>query len=96
MNFLYGSLDRAFGHYRRYTKKSISRVIQQAGFKLQKMEYVNVVGMAGWFVYGRIMKSRNLPQQLCSRFHLVLPFLKLEKPIASFMGLSVIAIARKI
>ena len=96
MNFLYGTMDRSFGHYRRYTKKSISRVIQQAGFQLLKVEYVNVIGMAGWFVYGRIIKARNLPEQLCSRFHLVLPFLKLERPIAHFMGLSVIAIAKKI
>ncbi|MGH9857776.1 MAG: class I SAM-dependent methyltransferase [Acidobacteriota bacterium] len=96
MNFLYGSLDRSFGHYRRYTKKSISRVIQQAGFQPLKAEYVNVVGMAGWFVYGKILKARNLPEQLCSRFHLVLPLLKLERPIAHFMGLSVIAIAKKI
>ena len=96
MNFLYGSLDRSFGHYRRYTKKSISRVIRQANFQLIKTEYVNVVGMAGWFVYGKLLKARKLPQRLCSRFHLVLPFLKLERPIAYFMGLSVIAIAKKI
>ena len=96
MQFLYGSMDRSFGHYRRYTKKTISEVIQQAGFRLMKSEYVNVAGMLGWFVYGRILKAKKLPEQLCSRFHLVLPFLKLERPIARFMGLSVIAVAKKI
>ena len=95
MNFLYGSLDQSFGHYRRYTKKSISKVIQQADFHLIKTEYLNVVGMAGWFVYGKLLKARKLPQQLCSRFHLMLPLLKLERPVAYFMGLSVLAIARK-
>jgi SAM-dependent methyltransferase len=96
MNFLYGSLDESFGHYRRYTKKSISRIIRSADFELLKLEYLNVVGMAGWFLYGKVLKARKLPQQLCSRFHLMLPFLQLEKPFAYFMGLSVIAIAKKI
>jgi len=95
MQFLYGTLDRSFGHYRRYTKDSISNVITSAGFKLLKCEYVNVIGMFGWFVYGKIFKKQDLPSQLCSRFNLVVPLLKIERPIAHFMGLSVVAIARK-
>ena len=95
MQFLYGSMDRAFGHYRRYTKKTISEVIRSTGFKIVKSEYVNVTGMLGWFLYGRILKAKKLPEQLCSRFHLVLPLLKLERPIAQFMGLSVIVVAQK-
>lgn len=96
MNFLYGSLDVSFGHYRRYTKKSITRIIRNAGFQIIDSRYVNVVGMAGWFVYGKLLKARKLPEQLCSRFHLVLPLLTLERPIAYFMGLSVIVVAKKI
>lgn len=96
MNFLYGSLDRAFGHYRRYTKQTITTVIQDAGFKIRTADYVNVAGMLGWFLYGRILKVNKLPEQLCSRFHLVLPLLNIEKPIAHFMGLSVIVVAQKI
>ena len=96
MNFLYGSLDESFGHYRRYTKNTINKVIRNAGFEILKSEYVNVVGMFGWFLYGRILKVRKLPQQLCSRFHLVLPLLTLERPIAKIMGLSVIVTAKKI
>jgi hypothetical protein len=56
---------------------------------------VNVAGMLGWFLYGRILKVKKLPEQLCSRFHLVLPLLKIERPIAHFMGLSVIVVAQK-
>jgi len=58
-------------------------------------EYVNVIGMFGWYLYGKILKHKSLPQRLCGRFNLVIPLLKLERPIAYFMGLSVIAIAKK-
>jgi SAM-dependent methyltransferase len=95
MQFLFGSLDSAFGHYRRYTKHSISKIIESNGFTIKKMEYVNVVGMLGWFLYSKILKSKNLPQQLCGRFNLMIPLLKLERPIAYFFGLSVIAIGQK-
>ncbi len=95
MQLLYGSMDRSFGHYRRYTRGSISRIVRNAAFTILKAEYVNVVGMLGWFLYGKILKRPNLPQQLCSRFNLVVPLLKLERPIAHFMGLSAIVIARK-
>jgi hypothetical protein len=60
-----------------------------------KDEYVNVIGMFGWFVYGRLLKHQNLPQQLCNRFNLVLPLLKMERPLAAFAGLSLIAVGRK-
>jgi 2-polyprenyl-3-methyl-5-hydroxy-6-metoxy-1,4-benzoquinol methylase len=95
MQFLFGSLDTSFGHYRRYTRRSIGRLIQGAKFNLIKTEYVNVVGMAGWFLYGKILKRKNLPQELCGRFNLVIPLLRLERPIAHFFGLSVIAIGQK-
>ena len=95
MQFLFGSLDTAFGHYRRYTRNSISKVIQTAGFTMIKSQYINVVGMLGWLLYGKILKRKNLPQQLCGRFNLVIPLLKVERPIAHFVGLSVIAIAKK-
>lgn len=95
MNFLYGSLDRSFGHYRRYNKKMMRDLYRETPFDLVKDEYVNVVGMFGWFLYGKIFKHQNLPQQLCSRFDLVLPLLKLERPVAAFAGLSLISVGRK-
>ena len=95
MQFLYGSMDRAFGHYRRYTKSSIIRVIRKSPFEILKAQYVNVIGMAGWYLYGKILKVKKLPEQLCSRFHFTLPLLRIERPLAYFMGLSVIVVAKK-
>lgn len=95
MQFLYGSLDQAFGHFRRYKKNTMKNVATRASFKILKSEYVNVIGMLGWFLYGRILKTNHLPQKLCSHFNLVIPLLKLERPIAQMMGLSLILVAQK-
>jgi SAM-dependent methyltransferase len=95
MQFLYGSMDRSFGHFRRYNKKMLRRLFTEVPFEFVSEEYVNVAGMFGWFLYGRILKHRTLPQGLTSRFNLVLPFLKIERPLASFAGLSLITVGQK-
>jgi len=95
MHILYGSLDRAFGHYRRYHKSEMLRLMKHVQLDVVRNVYVNVAGMLGWFIYGRILKHQQLPQQLCSRFNLVLPLLKLERPFAHFAGLSLITVGQK-
>ena len=95
MGFLYGSMDRAFGHFRRYNKRMVRELFKSVPFRLIKEEYVNVIGMLGWFLYGRILKTNNLPQRLCSRFNLVLPLLKIERPLASVAGLSLMVVGQK-
>jgi 2-polyprenyl-3-methyl-5-hydroxy-6-metoxy-1,4-benzoquinol methylase len=95
MQFLYGSLDRSFGHYRRYHKKQMQLLFERVPFTMIENRYVNVIGMFGWFLYGRILKKENLPEELCNRFNLVLPLLKLERPIAYFTGLSLMSVGRK-
>ena len=54
--FLYGSVDRAIGHYRRYTRRDLALKMRQAGFEVEDSFYMNVIGMAGWFWNNRIMK----------------------------------------
>jgi 2-polyprenyl-3-methyl-5-hydroxy-6-metoxy-1,4-benzoquinol methylase len=95
MHFLYGSLDRAFGHYRRYHKQELEKLMKDVQLHVVRSMYVNTIGMLGWFLYGKILKHEQLPQQLCGRFNMVLPFLKLERPLAHFAGLSLITIGRK-
>lgn len=95
MQFLYGSLDRSFGHYRRYHKKQMQLLFERVPFTMIENRYVNVIGMFGWYLYGRILKRENLPTQLCNRFNLVLPLLKLERPLAHFTGLSLVSVGRK-
>jgi len=95
MHFLYGSLDRAFGHYRRYHKSEMIRLMEHVNLHVVRDMYLNIAGMFGWYLYGKILKHDQLPQELCSRFNLVLPLLKIERPLAHFAGLSLITVGRK-
>ncbi|HLZ45052.1 MAG TPA: class I SAM-dependent methyltransferase, partial [Gemmatimonadales bacterium] len=45
---LYGTMDRALGHHRRYTRRGLGDVFRQTGFRLAHIEYFNLAGVPGW------------------------------------------------
>ena len=47
---LYSDLDRAVGHFRRYSKKRIVKITHDAGFRIDKMFYVDSVGFFCSFI----------------------------------------------
>ena len=49
--FLYGSMDRAFGHLRRYTKPVLAGLLAEAGYEIVQLRYFNSAGiphLSGW------------------------------------------------
>lgn len=58
--FLYGSIDKLVHHYRRYTKRSLATVIQEAGFHIQSNHYFDALGILPWLLVGRVLKQTNV------------------------------------
>ncbi|MGB6979099.1 MAG: class I SAM-dependent methyltransferase [Candidatus Acidiferrales bacterium] len=94
---IYGSLDLAFGHFRRYKKLELSAKIRGAGFNILEMRYFNLVGVAAWFFSGRIMKKRTVDARSARFFDrwLVPPSAWLENRWEPPLGQSLLAVARK-
>jgi SAM-dependent methyltransferase len=53
---LYGTLDALVHHHRRYTKASLRRVVEGAGFLVEHLRYFDVLGAVPWFVAGRMLR----------------------------------------
>jgi len=53
---LYGPIDEKLGHERRYTRKSMFELAQQAGLRIRKARYMNTVGFFGWWMNSHIFK----------------------------------------
>jgi SAM-dependent methyltransferase len=53
--FAMSSFDRAIGHYRRYTTKSLGTAYEEAGLAIQSLHYVNAPGLVAWFTGMRLM-----------------------------------------
>ena len=67
--FAYGTLDRALGHYRRYTRASLTKLLAGAGLHLDPPRFMNLVGLLGWTVNGRVWAASTCPpsSSRCSR-----------------------------
>jgi SAM-dependent methyltransferase len=92
---LYGNLDRAYGHHRRYTRERLRRVVTEAGLELDELYSFNLLGVPGWW----INRFRSSPQISSTSLRAYEALLRLWQPIERRYrppwGLSLIAQARK-
>ncbi len=94
--WLYGTMDRSIGHYRRYAKASLADKLRQAGFRVERQKYINAVGALGWFMNGRILKQRVPPSGQLKLFNLIVPVLqRFESIFSPPFGVSLLTIASK-
>jgi len=94
--FAYTPMDKALGHFRRYTKKSLSKMAIEVGFEVNNIRYYNLPGIIGWFVNGKLLRKKLIPKSQLGMFDKVsVPWLTLEKKLPVPFGLSVMLIATK-
>jgi SAM-dependent methyltransferase len=94
---LYGALDEAVGHYRRYTKPSLASKLQKVGFHIVCLRYFNFPGIFTWFLAGRVMRYKTL-RFSDVRFYdrWIVPYVsRLEKYWEPPIGQNLVAIAKK-
>jgi SAM-dependent methyltransferase len=89
---LYGTLDEALGHYRRYTPRELAAKLAGAGFRLAHLEYFNLAGIPGWWFTGRVLRRRLIPTGALKWYDALVPLFRLEKLLPWRIGQSLIAI----
>lgn len=93
---LYNTFDTNLGHFKRYTKKTLSELISGTGYKIEKTFYFNFFGMFGWFVVGSVLRKKVIPENSMGLFDkLVFLTKNLDKVFSGVMGLSVVCVAKK-
>jgi SAM-dependent methyltransferase len=94
--FLYGSVDRAIEHFRRYTRKDLLPKMRAGGFEVEHASYMNVIGMAGWFWNNRVRKTaEENPAQIGFFDRFIAPWAEhVERAVPPPFGLSLIAVGR--
>ncbi len=99
-NRLYGSLDEAAGHFRRYSRSDLSTMLISAGFEIRRARYVNALGAIAWYVNGSILRTDDLNApsvnaQARAFDRIAVPILRwLESAIRPPFGQSLIVIGR--
>ena len=60
---LFGSLDHAAGHFRRYARSELTALLRTSGFEIRKARYVNALGAIAWYVNGSLLRTSDLNAQ---------------------------------
>ena len=97
-SWAYGSIDRIYGHFRRYSKRAFEQLSSRAapGWKYSA-RYYNVVGLPGWVVMGKILRQRRILPAAVKRFDALCPYIRdcddfLHDRIGLPLGQSLIAV----
>lgn len=91
---IYGRNDAAIGHYRRYSTRTLRKVIEQAYFRIHLIHYQNLLGFFSWFVIGKVLKRELAVSTTEGKiFNLLVPAIKaMEKYVRPPLGSSLYCI----
>lgn len=93
---LFGTTDESDGHYRRYSKKSLVNKVINAGFVVNVVYCMNILGVFGWLLHGRVLKVKTHVRSHFRILNLAAPLLmRLENIFKPPIGLSLIVIGTK-
>lgn len=93
---LFGAADQAVGHYRRYTTQHLNKKLSQAGFVVERQQYMNFFGLLTWWLGGTVLKHRMFDARICRRLDRLVPWLeRLERLWPPPIGQSLVTVCRK-
>jgi len=96
IKWLYGTMDHEDRHYRRYSKRELLHKLEDANFRILSVDYMNMMGLFGWFFNGRVLKKRIVPQKQLLLFDGMVPVLRaIEFRTGCPIGQSLVAIGKK-
>jgi hypothetical protein len=94
---IYAPLDRDFGHFRRYTRRSLQGKLESTGFQILTLRYFNFIGYFAWWLNFCLLKKRRFNRGAVVFFDKICfpPMYALEsRVLRPPIGQSLLAVAR--
>jgi len=93
---IFGSLDRADAHERRYARADLRRRLAQAGFDVVRIDHMNLPGFFGWWWNGRVRHLTLLTERQYRAYDRLVPWIaRVERRVTPPFGQSLFAVARR-
>jgi glycosyltransferase involved in cell wall biosynthesis len=92
---LYGTLDRALGMRRRYSRRRVRELLAQTGLVEESLRGDHAPASAAWWLQSRIFGCRKVGRLSSAAFDALLPLLRLLHPVTPLPAISLICVARK-
>ena len=65
---LYGSLDEAMGHRRRFSSADLAQALGQAGFEVLAFYQLNKIGALSWWIFGKLLGRKRISKPALKLF----------------------------
>jgi glycosyltransferase involved in cell wall biosynthesis len=91
---LYGTIDRAIHHHRRYSRDDLTAKLEGAGLAVEHLSYFNMLGVPGWYLNSRVLKRQSVPGVQARINDWLVPWLRVERRFGPPVGMSLLAVAR--
>jgi glycosyltransferase involved in cell wall biosynthesis len=92
---LYGSLDRAMGHKRRFERDEAVGLLRDAGMKVENVRGLNKISAPSWWLYSRVLRTSHINKLALKLFDKTVWIWRRIDGILPWRGLSLILVARK-
>lgn len=93
---LYNQFDEELFHFKRYYKKEMIQLFNKNNLTVYKSFYFNALGIAGWFVSGKLAKKKTIPSFQMSFYNKIIFLAKfIDKIVFNSIGLSTIIVGKK-
>jgi SAM-dependent methyltransferase len=92
---LFGPLDDAYGHWRRYEAEELRSLVAGAGLEVERVRHLNALGVAGWRAKNLYAGARIGAGALRAYEALVPVWRPLEERLRPRFGLSLVCLARR-
>jgi glycosyltransferase involved in cell wall biosynthesis len=92
---LYGTLDRALGLRRRYSRRRVRDLLARAGLVEERVRGLHAPASAIWWIQSRVLGCRKVGRLSLAVFEAMLPLLHLLHPVTPLPSISLICFARK-
>jgi glycosyltransferase involved in cell wall biosynthesis len=92
----FGTLDQTLGTKRRYSAKELTAKLASEGFQLDHLYQLNRAGLPAWFIYSRILKSRQISKVFLKVFDKTIWVWRLMDRLLPWPGVTAVCVATRV
>jgi SAM-dependent methyltransferase len=97
LSWLFSNVDRSAGHFRRYYKKALVKMVEQTGFRVERVRYFDLAGIIPWYVNFVLLRNTFSAGSVALYDRLIVPPMRVfEKKITPPIGKNILLVARKV
>jgi len=92
---LYASIDRTLGHKRRFSRRELRSLLEQQGFRIERVHQLNKIGKPAWWLYGKVLGRNYVSKITLKLFDKTVWIWRRIDGLLPWNGLSLIVVAKK-